>query len=180
MARVVEKKKDKVSTIIPLKRGKGVGTPPVVTEKDYRKFLEEKIKEKIVNRETQRVDITGKLKENIEKKKRWMGELISAILEIKDILEKTKLIRITLNDFDKLIIQSIDYDEARIVKTGFKLDIDFFERSSVLNNKQDCYLVQLLGKDVLQDNMRKFIGIDSLMDFVINYCSDYIAEQVVR
>jgi hypothetical protein len=180
MGKMVEKKKDKVSTVIPLKRNKSNETQPTVIEKDYRRTLEEKIQEKILNRGNKGLEFTGKLKDNLDKKKRWMGELINAILEIKDILEKTKLIKVALNDLNKLIIKTIDYDEAIIVKTGFKLDIDFFQRSAVLNNNKDCYLVQLLGKDVLQDNMRKFYNIDTLMEFIINYCSEYIAERSIR
>lgn len=180
MGKMAEKKKDKVSTVIPLKRNKGSENQLSVIEKDYRKTLEEKIQEKILNRGDKGAEFTGKLKENLDKKKRWMGELIDAILEIKDTLEKTKLIKVALNDLNKLIIKTMDYDEARIVKTGFELDIDFFQRSAVLNNSKDCYLVQLLGKDVLQGNMRRFYNIDTLMEFIINYCSEYIAECSIR
>lgn len=180
MSKMAEKKKDKVSTVIPLKRNKSIENQPTVIEKDYRKTLEEKIQEKILNRGSKWIEKSGKSKENIHKKRKWMGELINAILEIKDILEKTKLIKVSLNDLNKLIIRSIDYDEARIVKTGFELDIEFLERSAIINNKNDCYLVQLLGKDVLEDNLKKFYSIYVLMEFVINYCSDYIAERSIR
>jgi hypothetical protein len=180
MSKMVEKKKEKVSTVIPIKRNKSIENQPTVIEKDYRKALEEKIQEKILDRGRRGRADTGKLKENMEKQKQWMGELTNAILKIKDILEKTKLIKVSLNDLNKFYIKSRDYDEARIVKTGFKLDIDFFQRSAVSNNKHDCYLVQLLGKDVLQNNVRKYYNIDTLMEFIINYCSEYIAERSVR
>jgi len=180
MGKMVEKKKDKVSTVIPLKRNKSNEHQPIVVERDYRKTLEDKIQEKILNRGRKGKEITGKSKENIDKKKKWMGELVNAILEIKDILEKNELIKVGLNDINKLIIRTMDYDEAIIVKTGFKLDIEFFQRSAVLNNKKDCYLVQLLGRDVLQDNMKKYYDIDTLMEFIINYCSEYIAERSIR
>lgn len=180
MGKIAEKKKVKVSTVIPLKRNKINENQPIIVERDYRKSLEEKIQEKILNRKNKGNEIKGISKENIDKKKKWMGELINTISEIKDILENTKIIKVGLNDFNKLIIKTIDYDEAIIVKTGFKLDIEFFQRSAVLNNKKDCYLVQLLGKDVLQDNMRKYYELDTLMEFIINYCSDYIAERSIR
>ena len=105
-----------------------------------------------------------------------MDELIKAILEIKELLEKTRLIKVAIDDINKLSIKTTDYDEALIVKTGFKMDIVFFQRSAILNNNKDCYLVQLLGKDVLQGNMRKFYNIDTLMEFIINYCSEYLAD----
>jgi hypothetical protein len=177
MGNMVEKKKDEVSTVISLKWNKNGENQSNVIEKDYRKTLEEKIQEKILNMTNRGIDKPGISKENVDKKKKWMGELINAMLEVKDILEKTKVIKVDLNNLNKLMIKSIDYDETKIVKTGFRLDIEFSQRSKVLNNKNDCYLVQLLGRDVLQDNMRKYYDIDTLMEFIINYCSEYIAER---
>lgn len=114
-----------------------------------------------------------------------MSEVVKPILEIKDILERTDLIeiklmyrnkKVTLNDLKNIIIKSKDYDESRIVKSGFKLDLDFCPRSHALNNKRDCYLVQLLGKTTEPEILKKYYSLDSLMEFIINYCSEYLAE----
>jgi hypothetical protein len=63
-----------------------------------------------------------------------MNQVIKYIFEIKDILEKTELIEVRLmhrlgkadfNELDNIIIKSIEYDDSKIIKSGFKLDIDF-------------------------------------------------------
>ena len=114
-----------------------------------------------------------------------MGEVINPIMEINDILEKTGLIeinliyrrgKVALNDLKNVIIKSKEYDESKIIKSGFKLDIDFCPRSQTLNNKIDCYLVQLLGNATDHKSVTKYYNVDSLMEFIINYCSEYIAE----
>ena len=69
MSKIVEKKKDKVSTVIPLKRNKSNENQHIVIEKDYRKTLEEKIQEKKLNRGNKGIEFTGKLKENYDKKR---------------------------------------------------------------------------------------------------------------
>jgi len=114
-----------------------------------------------------------------------MSEVLNPIMEINDVLGKTWLIEINLiyrrgkaalNDLKSVIIKSKEYDESEIVKSGFKLDIDFCPRSQTLNNKIDCYLVQLLGNATDHKSVTKYYNVDALMEFIINYCSEYIAE----
>jgi hypothetical protein len=114
-----------------------------------------------------------------------MGEVIKPILEIKETLERTELIeinliyrrkKVALNDLKNIIIKSTHYDESKLVKSGFKLDIDFCPRSQALNNKRDCYVVQLLGNTIEQETVKKYYSLDALMDFIINFCSEYIAK----
>ncbi|MFA5111246.1 MAG: hypothetical protein WC443_07570 [Desulfobaccales bacterium] len=154
-------------------------------EKDYRKLLEDKIKEKKLYFESSEGEIKGSSRENLQKKRKWMSEVVKPILEIKDILERTDLIeirllyrnkKVTSNDLKNIIIKSKDYDESQIVKSGFRLDIDFCPRSPALNNKRDCYLVQLLGKTTEHEILKKYYTLDTLMEFIINYCSEYLAE----
>ena len=130
-------------------------------------------------------DIKGELRENLQKKRAWMSDLIKPISEIKDVLERTELFEIkliyrreniALNDLKSIVIKSIDYDESTLVKSGFKLDIDFCPRSQALNNNEDCYVVQLLGNKIEQEPLQKYANLDTLMEFIINYCSERIAE----
>lgn len=186
MVKLVDRKENNLPTIVHInQKNEFDGLQQIGIEKDYRKLLEEKIKEKKLNLEKDEKDIRGSSRENIQKKKRWMSEIIKPIMEIKDILERTDLIeikliyrrgKVALNDLKNIIIKSMDYDESKIVKSGFKLDIDFCPRSQALNNKRDCYLVQLLGDTVQQESVIKYYNLDSLMEFIINYCSEYIAE----
>jgi hypothetical protein len=186
MVKLVDRKQNKVSTIIHInQKNEFDESQPIGIEKDYRKMLEDKIKERKLKIETNEIDIKGTSKENIQKKRKWMGEVIKSISEIKDILEKTELIeikmtyrtgKVVLNDIKNIIIKSKAYDEAKIVKSGFKLDVDFFPRSQALNNKRDCYLVQLLGNTREQESLMKYYNLDTLMEFIIDYCSEYIAE----
>ena len=186
MAETVDKEENKVSTIVPFnKKNEFDKIYPTSTEKDYKKLMEDKIKEKKLNLEIDTNDIKRGSREHIQKKKKWMGEVINPIMEINDILEKTGLIeikliyrrgKVALNDLKNVIIKSKAYDESKIIKSGFKLDIDFCPRSQTLNNKIDCYLVQLLGSATDHKNVTKYYDVDSLMEFIINYCSEYIAE----
>jgi len=186
MVELVTRKKNIVSAIVPLnKKNKFDETGPVSTEKDYKKLLDDKIKEKKLALETDAKEIKGGSREHIQKKRKWMYEVIKPILEIKDILEKTELIEVkliyrkgnvALNDLKNVIIKSKKYDDSKIIKSGFKLDVDFCPRSHVLNNKSDCYLVQLLGDAMDNESVTKYYNLDALMGFIINYCSDYIAE----
>ena len=118
-----------------------------------------------------------------------MAELIPPVLEIKDSLERTELFEIklihrreniALNDLKSIIIKSINYDESSLVKSGFKMDIDFCPASRALNNERDCYLVQLLGNNITHEPLQKYYNLDTLMEFIINYCSEYIAEVSAR
>ena len=186
MSNLVDRKKNKLSTIVHINQKSELDEiQPISVERNYRKLLEEKIKEKKLHLETREIDIKGISRENLQKKRKWMGELIKALLGIKDIIDRSGLIEIktnyrtgkaALNDYKNIVIKSKDYDESKIVKPGFKMDIDFFPRSQALNNKRDCYLVQLLGIEVGQENYIKCHNLDTLMEFIINYCSGYIAE----
>jgi hypothetical protein len=179
-----------MSTVVHLNQEKEFAESQFIAgEKDYRRLLEEKIKEKKLNLELDEKDLNGGLRETLQKKRIWMGGVIKPIMEIKDILERTELIEIkpiyrrenvALNDLKNIIIRSKEYDESSIVKSGFKLEIDFCPRSQALNNKRDCYLVQLLGKRTGQESLKKYYNLDSLMEFIINYCSEYIAEFSVK
>jgi len=186
MVKLADRKEKRPSTVVHLNKKKNIDEiQPVNEEKDYKKLLEDKIKEKIFNLEMSTKELRGGSKEQLQKKRRWMSDAIKPILEVKDLLERTELIEIkliyrrgnvALNDLKNIIIKSKDYDESKLVKSGFKLDIDFCPKSQALNNKRDCYLVQLLGSAIEQENLKKYYGIDTLMEFVINYCSEYIAE----
>jgi hypothetical protein len=175
-----------VTTVVHLNPKKGSeGNKVNAGGKDYGKLLEEKIIEKKLDLELNEKDIRGELRENLQKKRAWMAELVKPILEIKDILERTSLFEInllyrrenvTLNDLKGVIIKSTDYDESTLVKSGFKMDIDFCPKSQALNNNQDCYFVQLLGNKIEQEPLQKYYNLDTLMEFIINYCSEYIAE----
>jgi len=186
MAESVDREENNVSTIVLFnKKNESDKIHPTSTEKDYKKLLEDKIEEKKLNLEIDTKGIKRGSKEHIQKKRKWMGEVINPIMEINDILEKTGLIEINLiyrrgkvafNDLKNVIIKSKEYDESKIIKSGFKLDIDFCPRSQTLNNKIDCYLVQLLGNATDNKSVTKYYNVDSLMEFIINYCSEYIAE----
>lgn len=183
---LADKKDDNKSTIVHLNQKKDFDEiQPIGGQQDYKKLLEEKIKEKKLSLETNEKEIKGGARENLQKKRAWMGEVIKPILDIKETLEKTDLIeikllyrrgRVALNDVKNVIIKSKDYDESKLVKSGFRLEIDFCPRSQALNNKRDCYFVQLLGNNVGQDSVVKYHNLDALMEFIINYCSEYIAE----
>ena len=186
MAESVDREENNVSTIVLFnKKNEFDKIHPTSSEKDYKKLLEDKIEEKKLNLEIDTKGIKRGSKEHIQKKRKWMGEIINPIMEINDILEKTGLIeinliyrrgKVALNDLKNVIIKSKEYDEAKIIKSGFKLDIDFCPRSQTLNNKIDCYLVQLLGNATDHKSVTKYYNVDSLMEFIINYCSEYIAE----
>ena len=186
MVKLADRKEKRLSTIVHLNKKKDTDEiRPISAEKDYRKLLEDKIKEKIFNLEMNTKELRGGSKEQLQKKRRWMSDAIKPILEVKDVLEKTELIEIkliyrrgnvALNDLKNIIIKSINYDESKLVKSGFKLEIDFCPKSQALNNKKDCYLVQLLGNAIEQENLKKYYSLDTLMDFVINYCSEYVAK----
>jgi len=186
MAESVDREENNVSTIVLFnKKNEFDKIHPTSSEKDYKKLLEDKIEEKKLNLEIDTKGIKRGSKEHIQKKRKWMGEVINPIMEINDILEKTGLIeinliyrrgKVALNDLKNVIIKSKEYDEAKIIKSGFKLDIDFCPRSQTLNNKIDCYLVQLLGNATDHKSVTKYYNVDSLMEFIINYCSEYIAE----
>ena len=186
MAESVDREENNVSTIVPFnKKNEFDKMHPTSTEKDYKKLLEDKIEEKKLNLEIDTKGIKRGSKEHIQKKRKWMGEIINPIMEINDILEKTGLIeinliyrrgKVALNDLKNVIIKTKEYDESKIIKSGFKLDIDFCPRSQTLNNKIDCYLVQLLGNATDHKSVTKYYNVDSLMEFIINYCSEYIAE----
>ena len=175
-----------MTTVVHLNPRKGSGGSQVTAGgKDYGRILEERIVEKRLDLELNEKDIRGELKENLQKKRTWMAELVKPIMEIKDILERTALFEIkliyrrenvTLNDLKGIIIKSADYDESSLVKSGFKMEVDFCPKSQALNNNQDCYLVQLLGSKIEQEPLQKYYNLDSLMEFIINYCSEYIAE----
>lgn len=186
MVESVGKKKNKVSTIVPFNKiNEFDKIHRTSTEKDYKKLFEDKINEKKFNLGIDAKEIKGGSREHIQKKGKWMSEVIKPIMEINDVLEKTELIEIKLiyrrgkvavNDLKNVIIKSKEYDESKIIKSGFKLDIDFCPRSHVLNNKIDCYLVQLLGDSIEHKSVTKYYNVDALMEFIINYCSEYIAE----
>jgi hypothetical protein len=186
MAKLADRKEKRLSTIVHLNQKKDTDEiQPIDGEKDYKKLLEDKIKEKIINLEMNAKGLKGGPKEHLQKKRRWMSDAIKPILEVKDTLERTDLIEIkliyrrgnvALNDLKNIIIKSKDYDESKLVKSGFRLDIDFCPKSQALNNKKDCYFVQLLGHAIEQENLKKYYSLDTLMEFVINYCSEYIAE----
>ena len=173
MVKLLDIKEHNLSSLVHLKQPEDVAEiQSFGEEKDYKKLLEDKIKEKKLSLELDEKEIRGRSRENLQKKRNWMGELIKPISEIKDILEKTALIEIkliyrrgnvALNDLKNIIIKSIDYDESQLVKSGFKLDIDFCPRSHALNNKRDCYLVQLLGHTFEQEGLQKYYSRDSLM-----------------
>lgn len=185
MVKLLDRKENNLSTLVQLNQKTDFDEiPSFGEEKDYKKLLEDTIKEKKLNLEVDEKDVKGRSRENLQKKRTWMGEIIKPILEIKDTLEKTGLIeikliyrrgKVALNDLKNIIIKSTDYDESKLVKSGFKLDIDFCPRSQALNNKRDCYLVQLLGHTLEQENLQKYYSRDTLMEFIINYCSEYIA-----
>lgn len=186
MVESVDREENKVSTIVPFnKKNEFDKINPTSTETDYKKLLEDKIKEKKLNFEIDAKEIKGGSREHLQKKKKWMGEVIKPIMEINDVLEKTGLIeikliyrrgKVALNDPKSIIIKSKEYDESKIIKSGFKLDIDFCPRSHALNNKIDCYLVQLLGTAIEHKSITKYYTVDALMEFIVNYCSEYIAE----
>jgi hypothetical protein len=186
MVELVDRDEDKVSTIVAFnKKNEFDKIHPTSSEIDYRKLLEDKIKEKKLNLGIDAKEIKGGAREHIQKKRKWMSEVIKPIMEIKDILEKTKLIeikliyrrgKVALNDLRNIVIKSKEYDESTIISSGFKLDIDFCPRSKALNNKIDCYLVQLLGNAIDHKSVAKYYNVDTLMEFIINYCSEYIAE----
>ena len=186
MAESVDREENTVSIIVPFnKKNEFDKIHPTSTEKDYKKLLEDKIKEKKLNLEIDTKGLKRGSRENIQKKKKWMSEVLNPIMEINDVLGKTGLIEINLiyrrgkaalNDLKSVIIKSKEYDESEIVKSGFKLDIDFCPRSQTLNNKIDCYLVQLLGNATDHKSVTKYYNVDALMEFIINYCSEYIAE----
>jgi len=183
---VNRKKKNIVSSIVPLnKKNEFDETEPISTEKDYKKLMGDKIKEKQLALEIDGKEIKGGSKEHIQKKRKWMHEVIKPILDIKDILENTELFEVklinrrgnaALNDLKNVIIKTKKYDDSKIIKSGFKLVIDFCPRSQILNNKRDCYLVQLLGDTMEHESVTKYYNVDALMEFIINYCSDYITE----
>jgi hypothetical protein len=186
MAESVDREENKVSTIVPFnKKNEFDIIHPAGTEKDYKKLLEDKIKEKKFNLEIDAKEIKKGSREQIQKRKKWMSEVVNPIMEINDVLGRTGLIEINLiyrrgkvasNDLKSVIIKSKEYDESKIIKSGFKLDIDFCPRSQTLNNKIDCYLVKLYGNALEHKSVTKYYNVDALMDFVINYCSEYIAE----
>lgn len=186
MGKSVDLEENKVSTIVPFnKKNDFDGNHPISTEKDYRKLMEDKIKENKINLEIGAKEIRGGSRELLQKKRKWMGEIIKPLMQINDVLEKTELIeiklmyrrgRVTLNDLKNVIIKSKEYDESKIIKSGFRLDIDFCPRSRALNNNIDCYLVQLLGNVAEDKSVTKYYNVDALMEFIINYCSEYIAE----
>jgi hypothetical protein len=185
MSNLVDRKEKKLSAIVHISHKNEFDESQIGVTRNYRKVLEERIKEKIQSIETREVEIKGTSREYLKKKRKWMGEFIKALFGIKDLLEKTGLIeiktiyrtgKVVLNDLKNIVIKSKDYDESKIVKSGFKMDIDFFPRSEALNNKRDCYLVQLLGDALVQENYIKCHDLDSLMEFIINYCSGFIAE----
>jgi hypothetical protein len=186
MPESVDREENKVSTIVPFnKKNEFDIIHPASAEKNYKKLLEDKIKEKKLNLEIDAKEIKKGSREQIQKRKKWMSEVINPIMEINDVLGRTGLIEINLiyrrgkvasNDLKNVIIKSKEYDEAKIIKSGFKLDIDFCPRSQTLNNKIDCYLVKLYGNALEHKSVTKYYNVDALMDFVINYCSEYIAE----
>jgi len=186
MPESVDREENKVSTIVPFnKKNEFDIIHPASAEKDYKKLLEDKIKEKKLNLETDTKEIKKGSREQIQKKKKWMSEVINPIMEINDVLGRTGLIEINLiyrrgkvasNDLKSVVIKSKEYDESKIIKSGFKLDIDFCPRSQTLNNKIDCYLVKLYGNALEHKSVTKYYNVDALMDFVINYCSEYMAE----
>lgn len=186
MAESVDREETTVSTIVPFnKKNEFDKIHPTSTEKDYKKLLEDKIKEKKLNLEIDTKGLKRSSREHLQKKKKWMSEVINPIMEINDVLGKTGLIeikliyrgrKVALNDLKSVVIKSKGYDESEIVKSGFKLDIDFCPRSQTLNNKIDCYLVQLLGNASDHKSVTKYYTVDALMEFIINYCSEYIAE----
>ncbi len=185
MFKVADRKDENLTTVVQINSKDGFyESQSFNADKDYRKLLEDKIKEKKLNIENNEGEIRGSSRENLQKKRKWMSEVVKPILEIKDILERTELIeiklmyrnkKVTSNDLKNIIVKSTEYDESQIVKSGFKLDIDFCPRSPALNNKRDCYLVQLLGKTTEPEILQKYYSLDSLMEFIINYCSEYIA-----
>lgn len=186
MVELVTRKKNKVSTIVHLnKKNEFDEIVPISIEKDYKKLLEDKIKEKKLALESGEKEKKGGYREHVQKKREWMNGVMKYVIEIKDILEKTELIevkliprrgKVALNDLNNVIIKSKEYDDSKIIKSGFKLDIDFRPRSQVLNNKRDCYLVQLLGNAMEHESVTKYYNLDALMEFIVNYCSEYIAE----
>jgi len=186
MAESVDREDNIVSTIVPFnKKNEFDKIHPTSTEKDYKKLLEDKIKEKKLNLEIDTKGLKRGSREHIQKKRKWMSEVLNPIMEINDVLGRTGLIeinliyrrgKVALNDLKSVIIKSKEYDESEIVKSGFKLDIDFCPRSHTLNNKIDCYLVQLLGNATDHKSVTKYYNVDTLMEFIINYCSEYIAE----
>lgn len=190
MVKLLDKKEDNLSTLVHLNHKKDSDEfQPAGEEINYKKLLEDKIKEKKLRLESDERDIRGRSRENLQRKKAWMGELIKPISDIKDTLEKTELIEIkliyrrgnvVLNDLKNIVIKSKGYNESQLVKSGFKLDIDFCPRSQALNNKRDCYLVQLLGHTSEQERLQKYYSRDALMEFIINYCSEYIAEYSIK
>lgn len=190
MVNLLDRKENNLSTLVHLNQKKDFEEIQAFgEEKDYKKWLEDKIKEKKLNLELDEREIKGHSRENLQRKRTWMGELIKPISEIKDILEKTELIeikliyrrgKVALNDLKNIVIKSTDFDESQLVKSGFKLDIDFCPRSQALNNKRDCYLVQLLGHTFEQERLQKYYSRDTLMEFIINYCSEYIAACSVK
>jgi len=179
-----------VTTVVHLNPKKGSeGSQVTGGDKDYGRLLEERIIEKKLNWELNEKEVKGELKENLQKKRAWMAELVKPVSEIKDILERTSLFEVkllyrrenvALNDLKGIIIKSADYDESTLVKSGFKIDIDFCPKSRALNNQEDCYLVQLLGNKIEQEPLQKYYNLDTLMEFIINYCSEYIAEHSAK
>lgn len=199
MAKSVDREENTASTIVLFnKKNEFEETHPTSTKKDYKKLLEDKIKEKKSNLEINAKEIKGRAKEHLQKKRAWMNEIIKPLMEINDVLEQTKIIEINLiyrrgkvgsnypinirrgkvgsNDPISISIKSKEYDDSKIIKSGFKLDINFCPRSQALDNQTDCYLVQLLGNAIEHKTITKYYNVDALMEFVINYCSEYIAE----
>ena len=190
MAKSVDREENTASTILPFnKKNEFEDTHPTSTKKNYKQLLEDKIKEKKSNLEINAKDVKGGAKEHLQKKRAWMNEIIKPLMEISDVLEQTKIIEIKLiyrrgkvaskvaaNDPISISIKSREYDDSKIIKSGFKLDINFCPRSQALDNKTDCYLVQLLGNAIEHKTITKYYNVDALMEFIINYCSEYIAE----
>ena len=186
MAKSVDREENAASTIVLFnKKNEAEEIYPSSTKKDYKKLLEDKIKEKQSNLEINAKEIKGGAKEHLQKKRAWMSEIIKPLMEINDVLEQTKIIEIKLiyrrgkvrsNDPISISIKSREYDDSKIIKSGFKLDINFCPRSQALDNKTDCYLVQLLGNALEHKTVTKYYNVDALMEFIINYCSEYIAE----
>jgi hypothetical protein len=187
---LVDKQEDEMSTVVNFNLKKDNDENPfALGKRDYKKLLEEKIIEKKLNLHLDEKGTNGEIRENLQKRRTWMAEAIKPILAIKDTLVSTELLdvnllyrraNIALNDLKSIVIKSIDYDESSLVKSGFKLEIDFCPKSPALNNQRDCYLVQLLGGKIERERLQKYYNLDTLMEFIINYCSEYIAEFLDR
>ena len=167
MVKLVDTKEDDMTTIVHFNQKKEIDEQQFASGKrDYKKLLEERIVEKKLSLQLNEKDSNGELRENLQKKRAWMAEAIKPILEIKDTLISTELFdikliyrreNIALNDLKSIVIKSKGYNEASLVKSGFKLDIDFCPKSQALNNKRDCYLVQLLGSKIEQETFAEIL-----------------------